>query len=67
MRPPTLMDLDDGAVPGPLTWDFVHEWMAASRPGQVLDSIVASDWNQAPWENGSGGPTSMPSSAAAKA
>ncbi len=34
---------------------------------QVLDSVVATDWNQAPYENGSGGPTSMPSSAAARA
>ncbi len=36
-------------------------------PDQRSDNVVAKDWNQAPWENGSGGPTSMPSSAAAKA
>ncbi|MEU8761073.1 DUF998 domain-containing protein [Streptomyces sp. NPDC048659] len=40
--------------------------LAAGAP-QPAASAVATDWNQAPCEWGAGGPTSMPSSAAARA
>ena len=46
---------------------FGADGLADRHHNQMLDSVVASDWNHAPWENGSGGPTSIPSSAAAKA